>query len=79
MSKQKRDNPKQGQVPHPLYDEYKRILSHEHEYFRYILTLNEAALFIDDYIGIKPTNLTYKQKIKGYSLPFNTAIKPTDQ
>jgi hypothetical protein len=47
-------------VPHPLYEEYKRILSSEHEYYRYIVSPTEGALFIEDYIGIKPQNLSYK-------------------
>jgi hypothetical protein len=61
-----------------LYGEYKRILTKEHEYFRYIETLNEGAKFIEDYIGVKASNLTYKQKIKGFHLPFNTTIPKKD-
>ena len=45
---------------HPMYVEYKRILTEELEFFRYIQTLSEAAKFMDEYMGITTNDLSYK-------------------
>ena len=64
--------PGKGEVIHPLYAEYKRILMEELEFYRYIQTLAEAARFMDSYMGITMSDLSYKSKIKGFHLAFNT-------
>lgn len=56
---------------HPLYAVYKRILTEEHEFFRYIKSLSEAAKFMDEYMGVTISDLSYKSKIKGFHLAFN--------
>lgn len=63
--------PGKGEVIHPMYAEYKRILTEELEFYRYIQTIAEAERFMDDYMGITIHDLTYKSKIKGFHLAFN--------
>ena len=59
-----------------MYAEYKRILTEELEFYRYIQTLSEAARFMDEYMGVTANDLSYKQKIKGFHLAFNIATLP---
>ena len=61
-----------------MYAEYKRILTEELEFFRYIQTLTEAARFMDEYMGVTANDLSYKHKIKGFHLAFNIQQKKSD-
>ena len=61
-----------------MYAEYKRILTEELEFYRYIQTLPEAARFMDEYMGVTANDLSYKQKIKGFHLAFNIVQKKVD-
>ena len=61
-----------------MYAEYKRILTEELEFYRYIQTLSEAARFMDEYMGVTANDLSYKQKIKGFHLAFNIQQKKSD-
>lgn len=62
-----------------MYAEYKRILTEELEFYRYIQTLAEAAKFMDEYLGITVNDLSYKQKIKGFHLAFNIVQPKTNE
>lgn len=72
MDDKKSVKPKKNEMEHPLRQEYQRILSREHDYYKQIQNLDDGQFFIDNYIGVLANNLTYKQKIKGFHLPFNT-------
>jgi hypothetical protein len=71
--------PGKGEVIHPMYAEYKRILTEELEYYRYIKNLDEATRFINQFMGIVVENLNYKSKIKGFHLAFNIVEPKTTE
>lgn len=61
-----------------MYAEYRRILTEELEYYRYIKSVAEAQRFMDEYMGVLYDKLTYKTKIKGFHLAFNTVQKKVE-
>lgn len=63
--------PGKGEVIHPMYAEYKRILMEELEFYRYIQTLSEASRSMDKFMGITVNVLSFMSKIKGFHLAFN--------
>ena len=70
--------PGKGYIVHPIYAEYKRIITEELERYRYVQTLEEAQRFINEYMGVLIHDLTYKDRIKGFHLAFNIVQPKTE-
>ena len=56
---------------HPLYFEYDRLIEEDLAYFSTVSSLEQANIYIDEFMGICSHNLSYRNKIKGFHIAFS--------